>query len=46
MRDGLADLSLTVDGYGPRRVVITQVAELLFLGDSAGGTSLAHEIAA
>jgi TRAP-type transport system periplasmic protein len=42
VRDGLADLSFTVDGYTPGRFVFTQVAEFPFLGDSATATSVAY----
>ncbi|MFN3499514.1 MAG: ABC transporter substrate-binding protein, partial [Pannonibacter indicus] len=34
VRDGLADVSYTVDGYTPGRFIFTQVAEFPFLGDS------------
>jgi TRAP-type C4-dicarboxylate transport system substrate-binding protein len=43
VRDGLADLSFTVDGYTPGRFVMTQVAEFPFLGDSSVATSLAYQ---
>ncbi len=42
VRDGLADISFTVDGYTPGRFVFTQVAEFPFLGDSATTTSVAY----
>jgi len=42
VRDGLADISYTVDGYTPGRFVFTQVAEFPFLGDSAETTSVAY----
>jgi len=43
VRDGLADISYTVDGYTPGRFVMTQVAEFPFLGDSASVTSVAYQ---
>jgi TRAP-type C4-dicarboxylate transport system substrate-binding protein len=43
VRDGLADISYTVDGYTPGRFVNTQVAEFPFLGDSATVTSVAYQ---
>lgn len=43
VRDGLADISYTVDGYTPGRFVNTQVAEFPFLGDSALTTSVAYQ---
>lgn len=43
VRDGLADVSYTVDGYTPGRFVFTQVAEFPFLGDSAMATTLAYQ---
>jgi TRAP-type transport system periplasmic protein len=42
VRDGLADISFTVDGYTPGRFVNTQVAEFPFLGDSSVATSVAY----
>jgi len=33
VRNGLADLSFTVQGYTPGRFVTTQIAEFPFLGD-------------
>jgi TRAP-type transport system periplasmic protein len=41
VRNGLADLSFTVQGYTPGRFVTTQIAEFPFLGDSAEATSVA-----
>ena len=38
VRNGLADLSFTVQGYTPGRFVTTQIAEFPFLGDSAEAT--------
>ena len=43
VRDGLADLSLSVHGYTPGRYVMTKMAELPFLGDSAIATSVAYQ---
>ena len=43
VRDGLADISYTVDGYTPGRFVFTQVAEFPFLGNSAETTSVAYQ---
>ena len=43
VRDGLADISYTVDGYTPGRFVNTQVAEFPFLGDSSETTSVAYQ---
>jgi len=43
VRDGLADISFTVDGYTPGRFINTQVAEFPFLGDSALATSVAYQ---
>jgi len=43
VRDGLADISYTVDGYTPGRFIFTQVAEFPFLGDSAVSTSVAYQ---
>ena len=43
VRDGLADVSFTVDGYTPGRFVFTQVAEFPFLGDSSTATSVAYQ---
>ena len=43
VRDGLADVSYTVDGYTPGRFINTQVAEFPFLGNSATATSLAYQ---
>src|SRR5574343_1322006 len=43
VRDGLADVSYTVDGYTPGRFINTQVAEFPFLGDSATATSVAYQ---
>jgi TRAP-type C4-dicarboxylate transport system substrate-binding protein len=43
VRDGLADVSMTVDGYTPGRFINTQVAEFPFLGESATATSVAYQ---
>jgi TRAP-type transport system periplasmic protein len=43
VRDGLADVSYTVDGYTPGRFVFTQVGEFPFLGDSSEATSVAYQ---
>lgn len=43
VRDGQADLSVGIHGYTPGRFVLTQVAELPFLGDSAQTTSVAYQ---
>lgn len=43
VRNGLVDLSFTVQGYTPGRFVTTQMAEFPFLGDSAETTSVAFQ---
>ncbi len=43
VRDGLADISYTVDGYTPGRFINTQVAEFPFLGNNAVQTSVAYQ---
>jgi len=43
VRDGLADLSLTVHGYTPGRFTMSKLAEMPFLGDSAIATSVAYQ---
>jgi TRAP-type transport system periplasmic protein len=43
VRDGLADLSYSVDGYTPGRYLLTKLAEMPFLGDSAVATSVAYQ---
>ena len=43
VRDGLADVSYTVDGYTPGRFINTQVAEFPFLGNSSTVTSVAYQ---
>jgi TRAP-type C4-dicarboxylate transport system substrate-binding protein len=42
VRDGLADVSLTVHGYTPGRFPMTKMAEFPFLGDSAEAISVAY----
>ncbi len=47
VKNGLADISYTVHGYTPGRFVLTQMAELPFLGDKAEPLSVAfHRVAA
>jgi TRAP-type C4-dicarboxylate transport system substrate-binding protein len=43
VRDGLADLSYGVHGYTPGRYLLTKMAEMPFLGDSAIATSVAYQ---
>jgi TRAP-type C4-dicarboxylate transport system substrate-binding protein len=43
VRNGLADLSYTVQGYTPGRFVTTQMAEVGFLGNSSESTSAAFQ---
>ncbi len=43
VRNGLADLSYTVQGYTPGRFVTTQMAEVPFLGNSAESVSVAFQ---
>ena len=43
VRNGLVDVSFTVQGYTPGRFVTTQIAEFPFLGDSAEATSVAFQ---
>jgi TRAP-type C4-dicarboxylate transport system substrate-binding protein len=43
VRNGLADLSFTVQGYTPGRFATTQIAEFPFLGDKAEATSVAFQ---
>jgi TRAP-type C4-dicarboxylate transport system substrate-binding protein len=43
VRDGLADLSYSVQGYTPGRYLLTKLAEMPFLGDSAIATSVAYQ---
>ncbi len=42
VRDGLADISITVHGYTPGRFPMTKMAEFPFLGDSAEAISVAY----
>jgi TRAP-type C4-dicarboxylate transport system substrate-binding protein len=43
VRNGLADLSYTVQGYTPGRFVLTQMAEVPFLGDQSEPVSVAFQ---
>ena len=43
VRNGLADISFTVQGYTPGRFELTKMAEMPFLGDSAEATSVAYQ---
>jgi len=43
VRDGVADLSYSVHGYTPGRYLLTQMAELPFLGDSSESNSVAYQ---
>lgn len=43
IRDGLADVSLTVHGYTPGRFVLTKLAEMPFLGDKSEQISVAYQ---
>jgi TRAP-type C4-dicarboxylate transport system substrate-binding protein len=43
VRDGLADVAFTVQGYTPGRFTLTKVAEMPFLGDSAESISVAYQ---
>lgn len=43
VRNGLADLSYTVQGYTPGRFATTQMAEVPFLGNSAESVSVAFQ---
>ena len=43
VRNGLADLSFTVQGYTPGRFVTTQMAEVAFLGNQSESTSVAFQ---
>jgi len=42
VRDGLADVSLSVHGYTPGRFPMTKMAEFPFIGDSAEAISVAY----
>lgn len=43
VRDGLADVSLTVHGYTPGRFVLSKAVEFPFLGDDAASVSIAYQ---
>lgn len=43
VKDGVIDVSFTVQGYTPGRFVLTKMAEFGFLGDSAESTSVAYQ---
>jgi len=43
VRDGLADVSFSVDGYTPGRFVLTRMAEFPQLGETATTVSVAYE---
>lgn len=43
VRDGLADVSLTVHGYTPGRFVLSKAVEFPFLGDDAESISVAYQ---
>jgi TRAP-type C4-dicarboxylate transport system substrate-binding protein len=43
VKNGLADISFTVHGYTPGRFVLTQMAEVPFLGDAAEPLSVAFD---
>jgi TRAP-type transport system periplasmic protein len=43
VRDGLADVSFSVDGYTPGRFVLTRIAEFPQLGDTATTVSVAYQ---
>ena len=43
VKNGLADISYTVHGYTPGRFVLTQMAEVPFLGDKAEPLSVAFQ---
>jgi hypothetical protein len=43
VKNGLADMSYTVHGYTPGRFVLTQMAEVPFLGDKAEPLSVAFQ---
>ncbi|MDP3084375.1 MAG: TRAP transporter substrate-binding protein [Rubrivivax sp.] len=43
VRDGLADLSYSVQGYTPGRYALSKMAEFPVLGDSAVATSVAYQ---
>jgi len=43
VRDGVADVAFVVQGYTPARFVLTKVAEMPFMGDSAEALSVAYQ---
>ncbi len=43
VRDGLVDLSYSVQGYTPGRYTLTKMAEFPFLGNDATATSVAYQ---
>ena len=43
VKNGLLDISFTVQGYTPGRFALTKMAEFPFLGDSAEATSVAYQ---
>ncbi|MBK8065259.1 MAG: TRAP transporter substrate-binding protein [Betaproteobacteria bacterium] len=43
IKDGLADISFTVHGYTPGRFVLSDMAEMPFLGDTSEVTSVAYQ---
>lgn len=43
IRDGLADISWTVDGYTPGRFLLTRVVEFPFLGETAEINTVAYQ---
>lgn len=43
VRDGLADVAVSIHGYTPGRFVLTSIAEFPFLGDSAEANSVAYQ---
>lgn len=43
VKDGIVDVSFTVQGYTPGRFTLTKMAEFHFLGDSAEAMSVAYE---
>jgi TRAP-type C4-dicarboxylate transport system substrate-binding protein len=43
VKEGVVDVSFTVQGYTPGRFVLTKMAEFGFLGDSSEATSVAYE---
>lgn len=43
VKNGVLDISFTVQGYTPGRFVLTKMAEFPFLGESAEATSVAYQ---